>query len=200
MDEEYEQEIAGTPRDLHELYLTARAETFVQTTFYHLYFKILFLIDIGKEMLPDTEDCIELRNSAVQLLEDMKTYPSASQMEYTAEGNYRISTSRQDTGLIEVREQDLEQGREESREQKATQLLPRLKRMDSRIFEKLVAYGIIDIKKPSLEELMRQDVMTDMQSGVLAEIEKQEAEKEKESEKEVKESSTKTTETPPKLK
>jgi len=183
-EEEYEDQLAGPPSDLHELYMTARAETFLTNNFYKLYFKILFLIDVGKEMLPETEECMALRKTAEILLEDNKTYPSASQMEHTSRNSYRISTGRQDTGLIEVREEDLEQGREESREQKATQLLPRLKRMDSRIFEKLVQYGIIDVKRPTLEDLMKQDVMNDLQKfGV------------EEEEMEVEES-TKATETP----
>lgn len=152
---EYPEEPMGlVPRDLHEMYMSARAETFMVKGFASLYHKIYFLIDIGKEMLPDTIECLKIKRLAEELLKDPKAYPRAGQMEHTTGGCYRISTGGQDTGLIEVRHEDISHGRDEAKEQKATTLLPRLKNLDNMIFKKLVEYGIVDIKKPKLEDLM----------------------------------------------
>ncbi len=173
-DEDYAEDvIGGTPGDLHELYMTARADIFGVRSFYVLYFKLLFLINIGKEMLPNDHDGIELRNEAVKIVNNPKTYPQPSQMEYTSSGNYRISTGGHDTGLIEVRQEDIGHGRDEAREQKATSLLPMLRDIDSKIFKKLVDVGTIDIKNPSMEDLLTDDVMMSIQTQMREQEEKE---------------------------
>lgn len=150
----------GTPRDLYELYMMARAELYSVTNFNTLYFKMLFLIDLGKEMLPD--QYAGLRRAAEHLLADAGTYPQPSQMEYS--GNiYRLSTGASTTGLIEVRAEDINSGLNEIRDQKAAALLPRVKEMDSHIFKGLIESGVLEIKKPLMEEVLIEDVMSDIQ-------------------------------------
>lgn len=150
----------GTPRDLYELYMMARAELYSVVNFNTLYFKMLFLIDLGKEMLPAEYD--GLRRAAEKLLSDTGTYPQPSQMEFTGQ-TYRISTGASTTGLIEVRVEDVNAGRDEIRDQKAASLLPRIKEMDSRIFKGLIESGILEIKRPLMEEVLMQDVMASIQ-------------------------------------
>lgn len=157
------EQIYEIPRDLYEIYMKARAETFLVTSFSMLYFKILNLIDVGKEMLPNEPESIQLRSEVENLLKHMNTYPQPSQLEYTTEGTYRIDAGSRSIGLITVRPEDIEQGRDESREQKATSLIPRLKEIDNKIFKKLVEYQIVDVKRPEMEDLMIQDVMLSIQ-------------------------------------
>ena len=102
-------------------------------------------------------------------------------MEFSG-GNYKISTGSQDTGLIYVHQSEIQHGIEESKEQKATTLLPRLKNLDSKILNKLVEYGIVDIKKPKLEDLMMDDLMSSMHTDEFIE-EPQIVEEEKKEEK-----------------
>jgi hypothetical protein len=159
------QMMGGPPRDLYELYMTARSELFTVINFTILYFKLIFLIDLGKEMLPDTY--AGLRRAAEQLLNDAKTYPGPSQLDFTGT-TYRISSGSDMTGLIEVRMEDINTGRDESKEQKATSLLPRIKEMDSKIFKSLIESGVVEVKRPSMEEVLMQDVMASIQEKMVA--------------------------------
>jgi hypothetical protein len=150
----------GPPRDLYELYMQARSELFSVVNFTVLYFKLIFLVDLGKEMLP--EEYEGLRQAAAKLLEDANIYPKPSQMELSG-NSYRISNGEDSTGLIEVRLEDINTGREESRDQKSTSLLPKIKEMDSKIFKALILSGVVEIKRPSMEEVLMQDVMAGIQ-------------------------------------
>ena len=167
MDDEEMPPFFEPPKDLHELYMMARMQTFNVEGFYSLYFKILFLIDVGKEMLPDAdEECQHIKKMAENLLKDDKAYPRSGQMEYTDAGNYRISTGSQDTGLIEVHREDIEHGMMEAKEQKSTTLLPRLKNLDNMIFKKLVQFGVIEIRKESMEDVMLDSIMGEIQKEI----------------------------------
>jgi hypothetical protein len=160
-------------RDLQQIYLGARASILTVESFYDLFFKVLFLVDIGKEMLPNDAEGFNLRLEADEILKNPKTYPQNSQMEYTS-GNYRISTGGHDTGLIEVIQGDIGFGLQEAREQKATTLLPKLKTIDSKIFRKLVEFGIIEISRPTMEDMMNDELRVAIQN----EISKKEEEEE----------------------
>ena len=157
------------PRDLYELYIVTRSETSMGLNFFQLYHKYIFLVDIGKEMLPtEYKELQKLRESAEDLLADGKTYPGTRQMEYVpSRGTYRISPGTAETGLIEVRKEDLAIALEEAKNQQATTLFPKLKALDNQIFNALVEYGIIKIKEPSLEELLTQEVMAGIQEYTL---------------------------------
>lgn len=157
----------GPPRDLHELYLTARAELSNVTGFYPLYFKLYFLIDTGKEMLQQEADgtMSGLRREAEDLLCSPSIYPASSQLERSGE-NYRMGASSESTGLIEVSLGDIERGIEVQREQQAAKLIPKLKRMDSKILFALIDAGIIEVKKPLLEDLLVQNVLASIQEQI----------------------------------
>lgn len=155
----------GPPRDLYELYMTARSDLFSITSFTLLYFRLYGLVDLGKEMLPETYD--GLRREAEALINNLSIYPNPTQLEVTG-SSYRISTGEHETGLIEVRFEDINTGREEAKDQKATALIPKLKEIDSKILRCLIEAGVIEVKKPNPEEIMMQEVMIDIQSKLMA--------------------------------
>ena len=147
------------PEDLYELYLGTRAELSSSPSFYRLYLKLMFLIDVGKEMLPNTKIDVNLRREAEELLSNISSYPEPRQMEYVDGGRYRMGTGSDTTGLVEVRSDDLEIALKEVKNQQATAIIPKLKNMDSKIFKRLIEVGIIEVKKASTEELLMQDVI-----------------------------------------
>jgi len=149
------------PEDLYALYMMTRAEISSSKNFFQYYMKLTFLIDVGKEMLPDEYQ--RLREEAERVLCEVKSYPETRQMEFTNEGLYRMGTGTNSTGLIHVRSEDLSVALEEVKNQQATTLIPTLKKLDSRIFKALIDAGVIEVKKPSMEDLMMQDIMMGIQ-------------------------------------
>lgn len=152
------------PKDLHELYMMTRAEISTAANFHQYYMKLMLLIDVGKEMLP--LEMAHLREEASNALTDSKNYPEPRQMERD-EGGYRMGTRTISTGLIHVRNEDLSIALEEVKNQQATSLIPILKRIDGKIFRALIECGIVEIKKPTMEELMMDDVMASIQRKIV---------------------------------
>ena len=152
----------GPPQDLYELYMTTRAELSSAVNFYQYYMKLMLLVDIGKEMLPDSYNF--LREEAEEVLSSPKSYPESRQMERDSDG-YRLGPGSDSTGLIHIRNEDLREALDEVKNQQATTLIPKLKKIDSKIFKALVDCGIIDIKKPQMEEILMQDIMYNIQKA-----------------------------------
>ena len=168
---------SGVPRDLFEIYMMTRAEISIGQSFYELYLKLLSLIDIGKEMLPPGME--NLRYEAEQILMNETYYPETRQLESTNDGRYRVGPENASTGLVFVRQEDLLAAIDEVKNQQATKIIPRLKYIDSRIFKALIDCGIIEVKRPSMEELLAQDVMMSMQNKMQQREETQQKEEEK---------------------
>ena len=152
------------PKDLCDLYMMARAELSSESSFYRRYLKLLYLIDIGKEMLPAEAE--SLRREAEMLLTDVNSFPEARQMEITSSGTYRMGTGTSQTGLVEVKQEDISIALDEVKNQQATALIPKMMRLDSRIFRAIIREGIIKVKEPSMEEVMMDEVMFDLQKKV----------------------------------
>ena len=149
------------PKDLYEEYMTARAELGNVQTFQELYFKLMSLIKIGKVMLTNH---VKLKKEIEDFLEDENNYHQARQMEYKEKENiYHLGPNTAQTGLIKVRAEDHERGLDEAKEQQSTQLVRDLQVMDNRILDALVDEGIIEIKSPSMEDVLMEDMMIDLQ-------------------------------------
>ncbi len=119
-DEDIQQQIGGMgpPRDLYEMYMAGRASLFTVIDFRSRYFTLLELIITGAQMLPEG-DFEALREEAFALVTSLTlAYPKPSHMEYIG-GIYRMSTGSRDTGLINVRAEDIDKGNMEVGEQKS---------------------------------------------------------------------------------
>jgi hypothetical protein len=167
------QQIITPPRDLYEVYMLSRAELSFTKSFHEVYLKLIFLIDIGKEMLGDDEDSVALRELAEQTLIDVKSYPDSRNVEIDEEGNYNLKTGDEGTGMINVRREDLDVALMELKNQQATRIVPVLRDLDSRIFKTLIDTGVIIVKYPRMQELLAQDMLIKVQQKIAAATEEE---------------------------
>ena len=147
---------SNSPQDLLTTYMEDRADMSEMTNFHGLYMKLLSLIDVGKEMLPDKYST--LRNEASRLLMSDDTYPKTRNMDMSG-GHYRMGLSDKKMGIINVREEDLQLGIDEMQNQQAMHIIPKLKEMDDKIFRILVVEKIVIAKKPNLKDIVTREVM-----------------------------------------
>lgn len=146
---ERENKIVKKPNDLLSIYMENRNNLSSEGSFHLSYMILLSLIDMGKEMLPNSESA--LRNKAEKILMDEKSYPSSREMNISA-GFYRLGAGSTKIGQIIVRPEDLDSGIAEMQNQQAMKIIPSLKQIDSQIFQSLVKYKIVTVKKPSLKD------------------------------------------------
>jgi len=142
------------PKDLLTMYMEDRADMSEMTNFHGLYMKLLSLIDVGKEMLPDRYKT--LRDEASNLLMSDAVYPKTRHMDISG-GHYRMGLSDNEMGIIIVRHEDLQLGIDEMQNQQAMRAIPKLKAMDDRIFKVLVKERIVIAKKPNLGDIVLKD-------------------------------------------
>ncbi len=155
------------PNDLHDIYLMNRASMSEENSFHNLYIKILFSIDMGKEMLPTDEnyknykDCQRLHDEAEAVLENVSNYPSAYKMELdTAKIKYTLESPKDNTGIITVKTEDVDKGIRGIQNQQAIKFIPKLRSIDSRIFKALIVAEIIVTKKPNVDDLIAKLIAT----------------------------------------
>lgn len=150
------------PRDLHEMYMKIRLKLSSSGSFYSLYMKLLTLVDIGSQMLP--EEYKELNEEVCDFLSSELVFPGKRQMEQSQNGSYRMGSDT--TGLIIVNERDIETGLRDTLEQQTTKLLPKLKYYDSLILKILVNTGFIEKKRPILEDLLIDQTITELSQKI----------------------------------
>jgi len=137
------------PHDLHELYMRLRAQLSSSKTFHNYYMKMISIVDIGARLLP--QDYKRLSDNVSIFLASDSAYPGKRQMERSGD-MYRMGTDV--TGLILVGQNDIEIGLRETLEQQSARLLPKLKKFDNDVLNVLIGCGIIEKKRPILEDLL----------------------------------------------
>ncbi len=150
-----------SPQDLHELYMRLRLNLSKTTGFFPYYMKLFSLIDIGSQLLPDKYTV--LKEEIEDILEDDDYYIQKRQMEKDGD-LYRLGGDG--TGLIMVRSEEISYGLREATEQQAAHIIPRLKRIDNRIFRSLVEENVIERKRPILEELLIEQTMAELSKHI----------------------------------
>lgn len=155
----------GPPRDFHEIYMESARKTTEVSSFKKMYLLHLSLIRMGMNMLPD--DYEWLRKKASEFLNMRTTYPDESKTESTDHGTYRMGTGSGNTGLVEVLHSDLEKGDKMVEEQQSASLLRRTQSILGDIDKALMESGILEVKKPSMEDLLIQDVMAAIQDKMM---------------------------------
>lgn len=156
---EKESKIIKKPTDLLSIYMENRGNLSYEGNFHLSYMLLLSLIDMGKEMLPDSES--SLRDKAEKVLMDEKSYPTSREMNISA-GVYRLGAGSTKIGQIAVRPEDLDSGITEMQNQQAMKIIPNLKQIDSQIFRSLVKNKVITVKKPSLKDEIMSDFIKKM--------------------------------------
>ena len=145
------------PRDLHELYMRTRAQLSSSKSFYNYYMKMLSVVDIGSKLLPGQYK--EFSDEVSDFLASEGAYPGKRQMEESG-NSYRMGTDS--TGLIVVAKVDLQAGLRETLEQQTARIIPKLKRYDDDILRVLIGEGIVDTKRPILEDLLIDQTMSEL--------------------------------------
>ena len=152
-----------TPKDLLTLYMDNLADMQEEFDFQKLYAKLLFSIDIGKDMLTDKH--AELREKAEQILLDRRTYPGNRDIRIDSSGQqYQVSSS-DGAGHMKFRLEgtaELKEGIEDIKNQQATMLIPRLRKIDGEIKRALQRENIIVIKTPDIEEIFKNRILSSM--------------------------------------
>ena len=153
------------PGDLHEIYMRLRQGLSKAVGFYAYYLKLLSLVDIGSQLLPpgkQKENGFDyLKEEVETILEDDDYYIQKRQME--KDGNvYRLGGDG--TGLIIVRAEEITQGLQEAIEQQASSIIPKLKRLDNKIFRILVDTSVVERKRSTLEDLLIDQTMEQIQT------------------------------------
>ena len=151
------------PKDLHTLYMKNLSDMQEEYDFQKLYAKLLFSIDIGKDMLPDSYS--DLRKETERILLDRRTYPGKRDIRIDSTGEqYQISSS-DGAGLMKFRldgTSEMKEGIEDLKTQQATMLIPRLRQIDSKIKRALQKEKIIMIKKPDIEEIFKNRILSSL--------------------------------------
>ena len=149
------------PRDLHQIYMRLRQSLSKAPTFYKIYLTLFSLIDIGAQLLPDRYG--KLLEEVELTLESDDSYPQKRQVE--KDGNeYRLSSDG--TGLIVVRNEEITYGLKEAIEQQSCHIIPRLKKLDNKVFRVLVANGVIEKKQSILEDLLISQTIKELNEAI----------------------------------
>ena len=151
------------PRDLHELYMRLRAQLSSSKSFHSYYMKLISIVKVGSKLLPTTKDCTRISNDIKEYLSSPEAYPGKRQMERIGD-MYQMGNDS--TGLICVNQHDIEIGLNEALEQQMTHLLPKLNRLDSDTMDALIEHGIIEKKRPILEDLLIDQTMSELSSMI----------------------------------
>lgn len=141
------------PTDLYGMYIQNRASMSTCFSSNELYSKLMFSIEIGKEMLPEKDEYDEIREDGEEILTNAKYYPGKRTMESDSRGRYKLTSTNQKTGLIYVRVEEITQGTRELINQQCSELIPGIRKVDNKIFKSLIDEGIITTKRPTLDDM-----------------------------------------------
>jgi len=145
------------PVDLHEIYMKQLLSLSKSKGFFTYYMTLLSLVNIGSQLIPDQYG--KLKEDVQILLEDPVYYPQRRQVEQDG-NNYRLGG--ENTGLIVVRHADMYRGLNEALEQQTAWIVPKLKVLDNKLFNILVQEGIIERKRPILEDLLVDQTVSEL--------------------------------------
>lgn len=143
-------------KDLVSLYFLARRNLTEVKDSFAVYELLVQVITVGSGLIADADTKAEI----MKFLTDDKNYPKLTDMEFQPDSHtYSVGTGQ--SGIISVRPEDLDVGRNHFKDQQLNTIIPKLRLIDSKVLGILIKEGVIQkysmkqiIEKRAMEELL----------------------------------------------